>query len=368
MEDETRVGRRILRLLKEDLPTYRRMLHAVNRHTWTPHSLGVLKERNMMKRGEHLKNPAKCRSMNFPQRKNDEWSLVRRRHDPFSPTIPPARILVETSHTIAHAAYLGGCSERKEKVILVPGVDTKIYKPRPHVDHADMQALFTHLEGAGGVPSDIVKRMRDAPEEMNVVVEASRMESSKRKDLLVESFAVLMQRLPPTTRESTYLFITGTRASDTAEIYDDLASKVSTLGLSGHVFLVGRVPNEAMGAFLGMPWGKGKGSFRTAQYVTTSGMEGWAMAAQQGVAGGLPLVGSSFTPVADYLKEKAQAALVVSEETDGPADYATAMQWVIDHPDAAGAMAQRALPIVKKHDWVKSFRRYSDRVERILGL
>lgn len=344
--DAAAVGRRLLDALDEDLKLLRRVLKAINRHAFVPHSLGALKRRNMSATGQAQAQPQKYHELNIFVRETFEEQIMRRKFDPLRTGLPPASMLVETSPEIGSAAFYEGRSERKPTIHFVPGTDGKNFFPRRSVDEPDVMELFEYLENAGGVPESVVEQMRQNPETLNIILEASRLDRTKRKPMVVDAFAAL----PAELRQSTYVFITGLADDNTREVHDELTGRIDAQGMSDRVFVVGKVPAHLIGTFLGLPYAGGSRTFASALYMTPSSMEGWGMAAQNAAVGRLPVIASRFVPLALYLHAKGPAAAYVVWD-DNLASYTEALQWGIENPQPASDMADKATPIVSKHTW-----------------
>ena len=192
----------------------------------------------------------------------------------------------------------------------------------------------------------------------NNIVEASRMDATKRKGMAIE----VMKELPP----NTIMFMTGTGEGKEKPAYNALVQRIKELGLEDRVFLVGRVPDRLMGPLCSLPHGTGERQFRLATFLITSRMEGWGMAAQDSVVGGLPLVASKYTPVGTYLREKDAAAIVVDD--DRASKFAECLRFLIDHPEGARAMAARGQEVTKDFTWKALTLHFAEEVARRLML
>ncbi len=347
--DAYTIGFRLLETAGE-LGRLFRYIKNLNRHVWTPHSLGQLKEDRMIADNLILKDPAAFHALNFAQRIASERELLS---GSLSGTdlsgeliqgMPPAKVVVFTSVEIAEAAMRQGMPATKPTISFVPGTDPQQYHQRDSVNHPDIQLLFNDLRERGVVPAEILDALMQNPQNFNVIVEAGRMDMSKRKHLLIEAMA----SLPP----NTVMLITGGR--DRAGIYDGLKGRIERLGLENRVFLLGMVPEEVMGPLMSIPHGEADDQFRLAMVASASGMEGWGMAVQDGTRGGMPLVGSDRIPYAVHLSRAANAAVVVpsgGSETEEVARYAEALRSMIDNPPAARDTATRSLKIAQQYEW-----------------
>ncbi|MBN1282984.1 MAG: glycosyltransferase [Proteobacteria bacterium] len=371
--------------LSED-PELAGRLDAVNRHAWTSHSIGTLKRKNMdeMPRPDDVdesirKLKEKARrweymAMNFSMRELVERALVGGAQLALGqllyPDVPPVKLIAYTSAEILDQTRWLGMPEEMPLVRFPPGTEFEGFYPRDNVNHPDVQLLFHYLEGgadlsheekhpiARAVPAEVVDRMRRDPQGLNVIVEASRMDETKRKALLVE----VMPLLP----KDTILLITGMR--DGAGVYDGIRARIEELGLSDRVFLIGRVPARCMGPLCSLPHGDGSGKFRLAIGASASRMEGWGMSVMDMTAGGLPLVASDMIPYATYIADKGDAAVVVPMQEGEVERYAGVFRSLIDDPAAARDLAARGREAAREFDWSELTRMFLGELEKILGI
>jgi glycosyltransferase involved in cell wall biosynthesis len=188
----------------------------------------------------------------------------------------------------------------------------------------------------------MMERMRTNPQSLNVVVEASRMDATKRKEIVIEAMNHMS--------DDTVCLVTG--KPDKNGVYDGLAGRIKDLNLGASVFLLGMVPDELMGPLMSLPFGKGDDRFRTAIGVGASRMEGWGMAVMDMNAGGLPLIASSATPYAVRLKEDYDAAIVIPMgEGDEPMAYAQAIRSLIEDPARAHEFGRLGLAAAQHFTW-----------------
>lgn len=344
-----------------DAAVLRRKLEDFNRHAWTPHSLGTLKLKNSLTEGLESKAPAKFLDLHFMERIALERRIIgeaNSAHERSSlifagemPPADPAAVLVATSQEILENLFASGASANTPKAFFPPGTHLDIYSPRSSVNDGDVSDFFEFLESTGGVPGDLVARMRDKPQGLNIIVEASRMDRTKRKDILVRA----MQPLP----DDTILLITGGQDGD--GVYDSLVNLITELHLEERVFLLGQIPNKFMGTLVGLPHGEREDQFRLVIGGSASWMEGWGMAVQEMSAGGLPLVASELIPYAAHLARSNQAAVLVPKDGgDQVQMYADAFRGLIENPAAAREMAVKASAIAQEFGWQRLVERFNE--------
>ncbi|MDO8528087.1 MAG: hypothetical protein Q7T03_10435, partial [Deltaproteobacteria bacterium] len=204
------------------------ILANINRHVFTPHSLGKLKEERMRLSGEAFRERTAFLSMNFPGRERAERSLLSGADILFA-NLPPSAVVVSTSDEVTDTAYRLGMSPARTLLRFEPGSDEEMYHPRPNMEDPDVSALFHHLEETGVVPKEILDCIRTAPQKFQIIVEAGRMDATKRKHILIRA----MTHLP----KNTLLFIAGPR--DNKGVYDFLSNEIERLELKERVFLLG---------------------------------------------------------------------------------------------------------------------------------
>ncbi len=328
-------------------------LEAINRHAFTPHSLGLLKERNMLAMDKELRQTELFRvrfsAMSFPIREHLERALVGSLPTEYSwlGECPPAAAIVTTSAEITETLTALDASKDIPVINFPPGTDISSYYPRDDVGEAEIKALFDYM--AGIMPKDVLERLSSKPQDFNVIVEAGRMDATKRKEISVGAMA----HLP----DNTLLFITGKK--DKGGVYAGLEQLIADHDLGDRVFLLGMVPDELMAPLMSLPHGDRDDQFRLAIGVSASRMEGWGMAAMDMTAGGMPLVASPLVPYATHLKaEDPDSVIIVPLSDDEPMHYANAFKRLIDHPEAARKLAHKGHELAQAFDWaalVKNF-------------
>jgi glycosyltransferase involved in cell wall biosynthesis len=348
----------LVELLRDD-EELAKELFSVNRHVWTPHSIGTLKQANMDNEEIEEEDPKilelkkesfewEYRAMNFPMREEVERGLLNGALMSVGlyPYVPPARIVAYTSVDIKEHVERLGVTEGVLLYRFPPGTEVDRFYPRNGVGDRDVQMLFDYLEGKleeseRVVPEDVVRRMREESQSLNVIVEASRLEKTKRKHLVIEALA----HLP----ENTIALITG--KSDKKGVYKRLKSLIAELGLENRAFIIGKVPDELMGPLCSLPHGTNPDQFHMAIGAGASRMEGWGMSVMDQTAGGLPLVSSAMTPYAVYIKQRGDAAIVIGQGAGEVQRYADAFRSLIDDPEKARAMAERGRLLAAEFDW-----------------
>jgi len=172
------LGEAVLETLTEP---FERMVDAfalADRHCWTPHSLGELKDANYKDRPVEVR-----RDLKFCERRNHE-RMVCDRTPAFASTSPEISERLCTQYGV----------DPERVAFFPPGLDTEVF--RVYEDH-ELKPTWRYLEKKTGLSRDDIRNGR-------VVFEASRMDETKRKDLLLDAFEKVAR-----DHDDTYCFITG---------------------------------------------------------------------------------------------------------------------------------------------------------------
>ncbi len=259
----------------------------LNRHFWTPHSLGPIKEINYLDYGWEKK-----RGLNFMERKHEERVVCER-----------TPLIVSTSKDISKT-LVANYNVHPDRIIYFPPCVNAEYRPRPK---ETCDTGYRYLSEKSGVPVETLRASR-------IIIEASRADRTKRKDLILQAFKEAQAWL-----DDAYLFIFGGPKND---IFDELATYIHETGeIKGRAFLIPEtVEFTALVEIFSL----------ASLYVSASEMEGFGMSVLQAAASGVPVVSSSFIPFASmHLKEIAN--IVPTQE---PADYAREMKAALADPKA----------------------------------
>jgi glycosyltransferase involved in cell wall biosynthesis len=209
-----------------------------------------------------------------------------------------------------------------------PCIDGRAFRPRSEDELTEVHA---YLSRVSGIPAETLKRSL-------IVFETSRMDTTKRKDLLIGAFSEVVQR-----RDDVYLFIGG--GPEGSPIYQSLKEQIeSTPTLKGRAFLLGYVSEDLVEPL-----------FSAADlFVSASEMEGFGMSVSQAAAAGVAIVSSDLIPFAtQYSKD---AAVVI------PAGYqhgfALAMDRLLSDGEERSRRARQLLEVAAEFDWVATAKRF----------
>jgi glycosyltransferase involved in cell wall biosynthesis len=233
---------------------YNRSLPERVTHIWVPHSLGAIKKSNV--------SPDQWPELRIDERIAMETNLIRELDGVAATSSRVKQALVDDY------GYAG------PDLFLPPCVNPERYYPR-QVD--DDNPIWGFLAQQAGVPMDKVRRSR-------IVTEISRTDPTKRKDKLIEAFALLRSRV------SDALLVISIEMTK-KPLADELIGRIAELELRGEVAVVGSIW-EILPTLYAI----------TDVYCTPSVMEGFGMSAQEAAATGVPVVASNLVPfVTEYL-------------------------------------------------------------------
>jgi glycosyltransferase involved in cell wall biosynthesis len=280
-------------------------LAACDRHVFTPHSLGVLKERNF--RDQPL---AVRRDLKFRERHDHELAVCR-----------GTRAFAATSAEIAEQLRTRFGVPAERMFFFPPGVDRALFR---RYDGAAVDRSLAWLAAATGVEEPRLRRGL-------LVFETSRMDRSKRKDLLLRAFARVAREF-----DEAYLIVGGGPAND---VFGELRElRDGDPVLAARAFLPGFIPDEALYPLFSI----------AAVFASASEMEGFGMAAAQAAAAGTPIVASHLIPfAARYAPEDA----VIFRAGDEAA-LAAAIAGLLRSPEERRRRGERLEQRTASLDWV----------------
>ena len=274
-------------------------------HIWVPHSLGALKKRNV--------DPAHWAELRIDERIAHERAMLEH--------VDGA---VATSSAIRDS-FVDDYGHRPA-YFLPPCVDPGRYHPRS-VD--ECAATWDFLASLSPLAADELRSRK-------IVVEISRTDRTKRKDVLIRAFAQVRASHP----EALLAVALDERAG---AAYEEAMALIDEMGLERDVIALGSVWEQLPCLYA-----------VAAVYCTPSVMEGFGMSAQEAAATRVPTVASDFVPFAvEYLlgsKPERQGGLLVgdaavvvpADDVDG---FARALTMLLGDDERRRRMGQRALDI-----------------------
>jgi glycosyltransferase involved in cell wall biosynthesis len=292
-------------------------LETVDRHVWTPHSLGALKEDNFRD-----KPPEVVRPLKFCERRDHERAVC--------------------DQTVAFAATSAEIGERllthyhvpQDQIFYFPPcVDKQVFR---QYSAKELDKTYGYLAEVSGVAVEKLKSGR-------IVFETSRMDHTKRKDLLLEAFAMVAK-----DRDDVYLFIGGGPEKDLFKSLSKLRD--SKPELKGRAILTGFIPEEHIGPLFSL----------ADIYASASEMEGFGMSVLQAAASGTAVVCSDLVPfVVQYVPE--EAAVVPAGEVF---DFAQAVQDLLDDDSNRKERARQLAEKTQAFDWEAQAAAFLDYLRR----
>jgi glycosyltransferase involved in cell wall biosynthesis len=278
-------------------------------HVWVPHSLGVLKKRNV--------SPSQWRELRIDERIVVERVLVKKVDGIAATSATVEQVLVEDYR------YEG------LQLFLPPCVDTERYYAR-QVPAAD--PVWDFLSQHSGLSPREVRGCK-------VISEISRTDTTKRKDVLIRAFAQIQKAMPDT-------LLLLSIDDNQADLATELRGLIHRLGVASHVAIVGSVWDLLPTLYA-----------LTHIYCTPSVMEGFGMSAQEAAATAVPVISSHLVPfVTGYLLgpeveqvsfaeghaplQIGQGAIVV--QADDVAGFARALEMLLADEPLRRRMGQNA--------------------------
>ncbi len=291
----------------DDLLTYNdllvRALDSVNRHAWTPHSLGIIKERNFRNKSKEIN-----RDLKFRERRSHERVICD-----YSPAF------AATSYEIAESLVTNLGVNIDDMLFFPPGVDTRIFR---EYTEDEMKGLYRYLQDETGLDPE---RVRSSV----VYFETSRMDFTKRKDVLLKAFAEMEKN------EDALLFIGGGPENDVySSLREDLKQQE---GISGRVFLLGFIPDEFLPMLFSL----------CDVYVSASEMEGFGMSVAQAAIIGKPVISSNKIPFSNFYLEE-EAIIVPAGDVKG---FARGMEALLKDAQKREEMGETSRKKAMGLDW-----------------
>jgi glycosyltransferase involved in cell wall biosynthesis len=222
-------------------------------HYWIPHSLGALKRRNV--------EPAAYAGLRIDER-------IAAEH----------RVLVQVDGVAATSVAIRDSVQHdygfRADYFLPPGVDHDRYRPRSAEECRHIWDFLADQMGAEA--AELVGRP--------LILEVSRTDTTKRKDVLLRAFAAVMHNDPRPLLAVTIDDIN-------KQVHDNLIDLIEELGIGSQVAVLGSVWDQLPCLYS-----------EAAIYCTPSIMEGFGMSAQEAAAAATPVIASDRVPFAtEYL-------------------------------------------------------------------
>ena len=233
---------------------YNQKLSSPVKHIWIPHSLGMLKKRNVS--SEQWKN------LRIDERIANEKAIIKEIDYAAATSAIIRKSLIEDYH------YPGS------PIYLYPSINPERYHPRIlHPKHFIWDFIAEH---SSLTSADVRSR--------TIITEISRTDTTKRKDILIQAFARMHEIF-----HETMLVITIDKTQ--GPLASELLDLIKSLGINDSVAVLGSVWNELPDIYAA-----------TDIYCTPSIMEGFGMTPQEAAATSIPVISSNLVPfVVEYL-------------------------------------------------------------------
>jgi len=280
IEQDYLLGALLVKHIKYANTTIGSKFNEADRHVWTPHSLGIIKERNFWHKSDET-----VRKLKFRERSSHEETICKHTRL-FCSTSPEILQNLISHHNVIPSHVFD----------FPPCIDGDQFKPRTK---KELTSAYKYLSEQSNIPVDTLKKSK-------IVFETSRMDDTKRKDILLKSFAEVVSKT-----DNTLLFIGG--GPKDSEIFKQLQGlKESISILEGRAFLLGFIPSDILESLFSLP----------DLFVSASEMEGFGMSVSQAAAAGVAVVSSDLIPFAtQYAKDS--AVLVNAGDIKGFSDAIT---------------------------------------------
>ena len=256
--------------------------HGINKHVWTPHSLGVIKEWNFRDKPIEVQRDLKFRE--------------RRSHERMICDYTPA--FGATSYEIAQSLVANYGADIDDVLYYPPGVDISIFQ---NYHSGEINELIEYLNRKTGVAEEELKSSV-------ILLETSRMDLTKRKDVVVKAFEQVAED------NKVILLISGGPENGVFQGLKDLINSSSILRNKAH--LLGYVEEKYLPLL-----------FNFADiYVSASEMEGFGMSVAQAAVDGTPIISSDKIPFTSYYIME-EALVVPAGDVEG---FASAMEQLVN--------------------------------------
>ncbi len=299
------LGRTLRRTLEWNDLTLDTLLRRADNHVWTPHSVGAIKERNFWDKDEGT-----IRALKFRERNAHEEVVCRR-----------TPMFCSTSAEIWRALVSYHGVSPKRVFDFPPCIDVRSFRPR---EQDEMAMEYEYLAGASGVPVETLKQSK-------IIFETSRMDHTKRKDILLRAFAKIVRQ-----HDDAYLFIGG--GPETSPVFQEIKELHQSLPeLHGKAFLLGFIPDEPLDALFAL----------ASIFVSASEMEGYGMSVSQAAASGTAVIASDLIPFATQWASEA-SIIVPAGDVEG---FAAAMDRLLNDSQERDRRGIELLEVARKLDW-----------------
>jgi len=238
-------------------------------HVWVPHSLGMVKKRNV--------SPDAWHNLRIQNRIDFEKQILE-----------GIDFVAATSNIIKNSAAID-YGYAGEYLWLPPCIDQDRYYPR-QVDKTD--PIWTLLSNLTNLPIEEIQSKR-------IITEISRTDKTKQKDILIRAFARVLEDHPDSLLVISIDHTNG-------ELAEELTTLIESCDIKNATAAVGSIWDELPVIYA-----------ITDIYCTPSVMEGFGMSVQEAAATKIPIVSSDLVPfVTEYLAKKTSPKIKLGSGTE----------------------------------------------------
>ena len=272
-------------------------------HVWTPHSIGILKQKNYKDEPEEI-----VKKLKFPTRIAFEEKVIKE----VDGVARTAEIMTDILKEYD--------SEVENNLWFPPGVDTTLYHPREKDECTN--AIKVLSEETDKSEAEILKMIK----EKTVIYEISRTQESKRKDTILDAFTNIENP------DKAVLIMAINKGNET---YDKLI-EIYEKNKDKNIILLDRFLSKTEAAEL----------FALSDIFTTAAqMETWGMTSHEAAASECAIIASKYIPsVYEVLKDY---SIIIDD--DKYYSYTQAMDELILDPEKRQKMAQKSKQLVFDH-------------------
>ncbi len=241
------------------------------KHIWVPHSVGTLKRENFKGKPAEVVAP-----LRFDERIAFEREVIAK-----------ADAVASTSGDIT--MHLAKNYDRPPELFLPPCIDTDMI--RPIDDISGCSGIYDFLRDTDPKTGSKARGRR-------CILEMSRTDRTKRKDIVLKAFAAALKDDP----NLLLLLRINQKAKD---IFPELDALANSLGIREDVVYVGMVPDDLMSQLYAI----------STVYLSPSEMEGFGMSVQEAAACRKPTISSSLIPFAvEFLAKEGEDETITTSE------------------------------------------------------
>jgi len=291
---------------------------AVDRHVWTPHSLGALKEENFRDKPADV-----VRALKFCERRAHERAVCS-----------ATGHFAATSEEIAERLHTQFGVPVESMFYFPPCVDRELFRA---YSAEELAPVYDYLAERSGIAVETLMASK-------IVFETSRMDRTKRKDLLLAAFSRVAREV-----DDCYLFIGG--GPESSPLFAELKKQWDADPLlRGRACLLGFIPEEHLAPIFSL----------ADVFASASEMEGFGMSACQAAGCGVAVVLSDLIPFG--VQYAADAAILFRAGDE--AALAAGIRQLLTDDDERRVRAAALAELTRALDWESVSQAFLDHLRR----